>query len=178
MTLGEFSTRIRFFIEDLNASREEESVLIGQELTAQIRNRVQNQKLNADGSPFGQYSTAKVPQWFFYNKALSLGADKKLKTGPWFTSYAEFRDNNNLNTGDINFTFSGLMWKNTGVTEVKTEGQQTTVTIGGQTDRAAKIQEYQAPRYGNIIEANETEINNTQKAHEMRINNKLKKYFQ
>ena len=172
-----FATRIKLAAEAINAQRENESILIGRETVALIRNRVQNDKLNAEGQPFGQYSRALVPQWFFYNKALSLGADRRLKTGDWFVSYEDWRDMNNLNTGDINFTFSGDMWRNTGVTSVKSTNNSTTVTIGGQTTRAQNIQEWQEPRYGNILEANEEEKQLIYDAHAERINKILNTYL-
>lgn len=178
MTILEFAARMRVFIEDLNASREEESVLIGHELAAQVRTRVQTQKVNAEGQPFGNYSTAKVPQWFFYNKALNGGSLNRIKKGPWFISYEEFRTLNGRPVDAVNFSFSGDMWENTGVTEVQSDGDAAIVKIGGQTSRAANIQEWQAPRYGNILEANEEEINRVKIAHENRIINKFKKYFQ
>jgi hypothetical protein len=118
-----------------------------------------------------------VPQWFFYNKALSLGADKKLKTGDWFVSYADFKEYNNQDPNDINFTFTGDMWRNTGVNSVKSTDSTTTVTIGGQTTRAQNIQEWQEPRYGNILETNENERQFIKEAHEERLTKIINKYL-
>ena len=177
MSFSDFAMKIKLMADEMNATREEEAILIGKETVALIRNRVQNEKVDADGSPFGQYSQAKVPQWFFYGKSLSLGADKELHTGEWFVSYEEFRYMNNLNTGDINFTFSGDMWKNTGVTEVESSDGSTTVYLGGQTDRAAQIYEWQEPRYGRILEPNEEEIEFVNEAHLERINGIIQKYL-
>ena len=177
MSFLNFAVRLKLAAEEINATRENESILIGKETTALIRNRVQNDKLNAEGQPFGQYSRALVPQWFFYNKALSLGADKKLKTGDWFVSYADFKEYNNQDPNDINFTFTGDMWRNTGVNSVNNTEASTTVTIGGQTTRAQNIQEWQEPRYGNILEANENEKQFVKEAHEERITKIINKYL-
>jgi hypothetical protein len=163
-----FATRIKLAAEAINAQR----------TVALIRNRVQNDKLNAEGQPFGQYSRALVPQWFFYGRSLSGGAEDRIKAGDWFQSYADFKEANNMDGGDINnFTFSGDMWRNTGVTNVKNEGNSTTVTIGGQTTRAQNIQEWQEPRYGNILEANEEEKQLIYDAHTERINKILNTYL-
>lgn len=172
-----FATRIKLAAEAINAQRENESILIGRETVALIRNRVQNDKTNAEGQPFGQYSRAVVPQWYFYGRSLSGGAEDRIKAGDWFQSYADFKEANNMDGGDINFTFSGDMWRNTGVTNVKNEGNSTTVTIGGQTTRAQNIQAWQEPRYGNILEANEEEKQKIYDAHTERINKILNTYL-
>jgi hypothetical protein len=177
MSFLDFAVRLKLAAEEINATREYESVLVGKEATALIRNRVQTEKLNAEGQPFGQYSRALVPQWFFYNKSLSLGADKKLKTGDWFVSYADFKEYNNQDPNDINFTFTGDMWRNTGVNSVKSTDSTTTVTIGGQTTRAQNIQEWQEPRYGNILETNENERQLIKEAHEERLKKIINKYL-
>jgi hypothetical protein len=82
-----------------------------------------------------------------------------------------------MDGGDINFTFSGDMCRNTGVTSVKSTNNSTTVTIGGQTTRAQNIQEWQEPRYGNILEANEQEQQFILDAHTERINKIINTYL-
>ena len=177
MSFTDFAMKIKLIAEELNATREEEAIIIGKETVAMIRRRVQNEKVDSTGSPFGQYSQAKMPQWFFYGKSNSAGADKELRDGDWFVSYADFREINGLDSGDIDFTFSGDMWKNTGVTEVESADGSTTVYLGGQTDRAAQIYEWQEPRYGRILEPNEEEIQFVNEAHLERINGIIQKYL-
>jgi hypothetical protein len=177
MSFLNFAVRLKLAAEEINATRENESVLVGKETTALIRNRVQTEKLNAEGQPFGQYSRALVPQWFFYNRSISAGAETKIKTGDWFQSYADFKEANNQDPNDINFTFTGDMWRNTGVNSVKSTEATTTVTIGGQTTRAQNIQEWQEPRYGNILETNENERQFIKEAHEERITKIINKYL-
>jgi hypothetical protein len=177
MSFLDFSIRIKLLVEEINATREEESILIGDELRKQVRTRVQKQKVNADGSPFGQYSQALLPQWFFYDKSKTDTAEDKIRSGDWFISYADFREANDLYSGDIDFTFTGDMWRNTGVTEVQNNGDSVVVFIGGQTTRAANILEWQEPRYGNILEANEEEEKFVEEAHRERIFNKIARYL-
>jgi len=177
MDFLEFATRIKILVDDINASREEESVLIGQELRTLVRTRVQNDKVNADGSAFGQYSQALVPQWYFYGKSLSDTAEQTIKNGDWFQSYGDFREANNMDSGDINFTFSGDMWRNTGVVNIENTGDSCSVEIGGQTPRAQNILEWQEPRYGNILEASEEEKRFVEEAHLERIQNKINRYL-
>ena len=177
MSFLDFSIKIKLLVEEINATREEESILIGDELRKQVRTRVQKQKVNADGSPFGQYSQALLPQWFFYDKSKTDTAEDKIRSGDWFISYADFREVNDLYSGDIDFTFTGDMWRNTGVTEVQNDGDSVVVFIGGQTTRASNILGWQEPRYGNILEANEEEERFVEEAHRERIFNKIARYL-
>ena len=169
MSFLDFSVKLKLIAEELNARREDDSIQIASEIMKQVRTRVQEKKINADGSAFGQYSQAKLPQWFFYGKSIIDGAEDEMRAGPWFVSYAEFRELNNRPSGDINFEFTGDMWRNTGVVQVQNTEGITTVTLGGQDARSQDILAWQEPRYGNIIEANEQEIEFATEAHRERI---------
>ena len=178
MSFLDFATKLTLIVEELNAQREDDSIQIADEVIKQVRNRVQDKKVDADGSAFGQYSQALVPQWFFYGKSNTDTAEADLKAGPWFVSYAEFRELNNLDSGDINFTFSGDLWRNTGVVQVQNNADVTTVTIGGQDARSQDILAWQEPRYGNIIEASEEEREFAQEAHRERIFGTINRFLQ
>ena len=169
MSFLDFAVKLKLITEELNARREDDSIQIADEIIKQVRNRVQEQKVDADGTAFGQYSQALLPQWYFYGKSNNDSAEAELKAGDWLVSYADFRELNNLDSGDINFTFSGDMWRNTGVVQVQNGAESTTVTIGGQDARSQDILAWQEPRYGNIIEANEEEIEFATEAHRERI---------
>lgn len=178
MSFLNFAQNIKNFIDELNDNREAESILIAKESAALVRNRVQNDKQNADGSSFGTYSEAVVPQWMLYGKSLSDGAEERVKEGPYFQSYKDLREANNLPTDEINFTFSGSMFKNIGPIGVENSRYSTKVAIGGQTERAANILEWQADRHGNIIELSEEERQFIVEAHLERITETLGKFFQ
>ena len=101
-----------------------------------------------------------------------------MKAGNWFVSYADFRDLNNLPSDDINFTFSGDLFRTTGIVKVENEADTTTVVLGGQTTRSEQILEWQEPRYGNIIEPSEQEQELAFNAHRKRIENLINRVFQ
>ena len=90
MSFLDFAQRLKKVVEVLNATREEESIVIAQETVALIRLRVQNDKVDAEGSSFGSYS---------------LG-------------YEIFRTLNNQPIDAKNYTFTGQMWRDTGITDV------------------------------------------------------------
>lgn len=178
MDLLEFSNVLVDIINDLTANRTGESVQIANESVELVRLRVQNSKETADGGSFGQYSEAKVPKWFFRGKSLSNGADERIRKGPSFISYSDFRDANNLPTDSINFTFSGDMWRNTGVTGIEESEFETSVNVGGQTTRAKELLGFHAERFGSLLEMSEKEVQFIVNAHSERISNTLSKFLQ
>ena len=177
MSLQNFSQNLKNLVEELNATREADSVLIATEAIALVRRRVQNEKVDKDGSAFGQYSQALVPRWYLYDRSNSQGADDRIRNGPWFQSYADLREANGLSSTDIDFTFSGEMFRNTGVTSVSSQGATVTVEVGGQTDSAQDKLDYQQERYGNIIALSKEEEIIVGEAYAERINNLITKFL-
>ena len=175
--LDGFLDSLKGLVTELISSREQDSIVIANDAIALVRRRVQTEKEDADGFEFGQYSQAVVPQWMLYNKSLSDGAEQRVKDGDWFQSYEDLREANNLETDAIDFTFSGDMWRNTGITTVQNTGFSTTVNLGGQTERASNIIGYQEERYGNIIAISDEEEQLVIEAHEERISNLINKYL-
>ena len=176
-SLFNLTNALKGLATELINNREQDSIVIASDTMALVRLRVQTDKEDADGLEFGQYSEAVVPQWMLYGKSLSDGAESKIKDGEWFQSYSDLREANNLETDAIDFTFSGDMWRNTGITNVQNTGFSTTVNLGGQTDRASDIIGYQEERYGNIIAISDEEEQLVVEAHEERISNLINKYF-
>jgi hypothetical protein len=149
MSFLDFAQRLKKVVEVLNATREEQSIIIAKETVASIRLRVQNDKVDAEGVSFGSYS---------------LG-------------YEIFRTLNNQPIDAKNYTFTKDMWRDTGITDVQDTGGTTTVTIGGQTDRAERLMEYNTTRDGPILEASEEEEEFIREAHEERIINIIDNLF-
>ena len=178
MSFLDFAVKMKLLAEELNARREDDTIRIADEIMKQVRTRVSDEKIDADGSPFGQYSQALLPQWYFHGKSITKTAEADLRAGEWFISYAEFRELNNRDSGDINFSFTGDMWRNTGVVQVQNTEGTTTVTLGGQDDRSQDILAWQAPRYGNIIEANEEEVEFATEANRERIFGIINRFIQ
>ena len=173
-----FASQLRNLAATIDATREADSIQIASELRALVRNRVQNEKTDANGSSFGGYSEKVVPQYYYYGRSLSEGAEDKVKEGDWFLSYEDFREDNNLQTEAKDFTFSGDMWRNTGVVDVRNTNASTAVTYGGQTTRAAELISYHSDREGlSIIAASEQEVQFVTEAHEERIANAIKDTF-
>jgi len=109
------------------------------DLASAVSLRVVNKGETAKGGKFSNYSTAKVYASSFKGKGRSGGADSRITAlgrGAKI-SYSEFRALNNLNTAPKNFEFTGDMWRNFGVMDVKNNGLSVTANIGGLTQNAA-----------------------------------------
>jgi len=169
MDLTEFIQRLKLVANELQANREAESVQIGREAMALVRLRVQNDKENAQGASFGGYSTTKLPKYFFTGKSMSAAAEAKVKKRGAKMSYEEFREDNNLETDAKDFTFSGEMWRDTGVSEVNNTADTTTVIIGGTSERSRLLLGYNTERDGDILELSESEIDFVVDAHRERV---------
>lgn len=178
MSYLDFASKLRGLVTTIDATREAESIQIASELRALVRNRVQNDRTDANGNSYGGYSEAVVPQHYYYGRSLSEGAEDKVKEGEWLLSYEDFREANNLQTEAKDFTFSGDMWRNTGVIDVRNTNASTAVTYGGQTTRSAELISYHSEREGlSIIAASEQEVQFVTDAHEERISNAIKDIF-
>ena len=160
MNIKDFQKYLQEVIQVLDDTREKEAEITGQDLTALVRDRVQNDKLKADGSPFGTYSQSVVPYWFFKDKGRVSNADKRVldKYG-YFASYADFRDVNNLFSDEIDLTFTGAMWKSAGVEDVQQNEGVTTAIISFKGEDNKLKAGYHSDRFGNILTPNEQEIN-------------------
>lgn len=177
MSFLTLANKFRAMAAEIRANRENSAIQTAMEAAALIRNRVQNEKVNAQGQSFGQYSETPVPKYFYYGKSLSGGAEDKVRKGKFELSYNEFRDINNLNTGDINFTFTGDTWRNVGVEDVQNSEDSTTVIIGGMTQRSKDILEWQSEAKGEIIALNEQELQFVVEAQAERIIDVIRRYL-
>lgn len=177
MSFLTLSQKFKAMAAELRANRENSAVQTAMEAAALIRNRVQNEKVNAQGQSFGQYSETQVPKYYFFGKSLSSGAEDKVRKGKFKLSYNEFRDINNLNTGDINFTFTGDTWRNVGVEDVNNSEDSTTVTIGGMTQRSKEILEWQSEAKGEIIALNEQELQFVLEAQAERVIDVIRRFL-
>ena len=174
----DFANKLKNLAATIDASREVQSVQIAQELRTLVRNRVQNDKQDSEGNTYDKYSEAVVPQSYYYGKSLSQGAEDKIKAGDWFLSYEDFREANNQPIDAKNFTFTGDMWRNTGVTDVENTNATTSVSYGGQTSRSSDLIGFHSEREGlSIISANKQEIEFVTEAHAERIADAIKDIF-
>ena len=154
---GAFDT----IVQVLDETRPKEAVTTANDLRALVRDRVQNDKVKADGQPFGQYSQAVVPYWYYKDKEsnVSNAAQKLLNTVGYFASYADFREVNNVQAGDIDLTLTGQMWASTTVIEGDISDGQATAIIQF-TGESNKLKAgYHGDRFGNILAASDEEVN-------------------
>ena len=148
--------------------------MIASNTYALIRRRIQLEAQDSEGNKFGDYSEAVVPRWMLTSKIKNAGAIKAINSGPWFQSYKDLRQAMGLRTDAINFSFNGNLFKQSGVTRVKSEGSKTEVDIGGKTEYAKSILAFQSGSYGNLLTPSTKEKNMVKTAYYNRILNIFK----
>ena len=127
---------------------------------AMLKLRIQQKGQRADGSSLGTYSDAELPTFFFK-------PGKKLKKDEFgenileqndHLSYKEWRKEHGLQTEHVDLTFTGDMFRRLGITSAGLESAGLyVVTIGGTTGEAQKKFDYNAERYGDIMQLSDAE---------------------
>jgi len=171
MSFQDFANRIQLIADEIEATREQETVIQANDLFALIRLRIQKNREDSTGGQFGNYSEALVPRWFGEKRALSEGAKTTIRKGNYFQSYVDFRKADGLQVDSIDFTRTGQMFQQSGVNSIETTNFITKVGIGGQTDYAQRLIGYHNERFGNIYAPTEDEIQMVLDAQRERIEN-------
>lgn len=154
----------RLAIDALTSSREADAVQVASNTLALVEDRIISTRKDADGVPFPNYSTRKMPASRFAGKSRSSGAEARVNAERSL-SYARFRELNNLQAQNYDFYLTGEMWRGTGVIVQKRLLRSTFVTIGGRTPQAAKKIDLNSARVGgSILEPSKVELAEVQRA--------------
>ena len=160
MDVKSFNNKIQLLIRELDNNRDKETLLLAKEARALIVRRIQNEGKDANNKNLGSYSNNPLPS-FFYDDILSTAQERKLrkeksKKGRDL-SYKEVRKLAGRQTGYVDLTFSGDMWKGTVALLEESTPNTSTATIKGKTLDVAKKLGYNSDRYGNILRVTKNE---------------------
>lgn len=139
------------------------SILLQSQVTAKsiIQDRIQETGRDHKGKQLGEYSTKKIPAFFHMGKG-KKSTDVKLKKSQKekkLVSYADFRQMDGKQIKHVDLTFTGQMFRQTGlVGGVETAGSKMTVTMGQTTERSKKVAGYNEERYGKFLSLSEEEL--------------------
>lgn len=182
-------------VKSLLASVESEFPIVNARLSrsalSMIRNRIINKGVDHRGKPFGKYSQNPLPFFFFHDKAISGGADKKLeaykKKHPEGISYEEFRRINGLQTKFKDFKFTGETLRDIDVLETRVVGGVVTTVVasknsitkksGKGTVTTGKVADYLAEQYGDFLTLSEEETSALEQALDDELQIFLDKHF-
>lgn len=140
----------RLTLDALTSSRETDAVQVASNTLALVENRIIETRKDADGVPFPNYSTRKMPASRFTGKSRNAGTEARVKAERNL-SYARFRELNNLQAQNYDFYLTGEMWRGTGVIVEKRLLRSTFVRIGGRTPEAARKIDLNSARVGGSI---------------------------
>lgn len=179
MGLLDLVARVDLLISNLQATRQEDATIAANDLAVLIRTRIQQQRLDSKGSSFGGYSLAVVPKWYGIAKAQLQAAASTINKGDYFQSYKDFREADGLQTESIDFTRTGQMFQQSGVAEVSSSTNTTTITIGGQTAYAKELLGYHGDRFGQpLFTPTADELQMVIDSIRERVENKINEYLQ
>ena len=197
MDINELNQKLDNLVEDVNQNIGNTMVQIGSEALIYIRDRVMNSGINAEGQKYEPYSTKPmlVGCKGFKNKAncSRVFGKKKNKDLKWVTldrtnnegkkirlavldgGYKEFRQLNDLQTGFVDFAFSGRMWANIKIKSDQSEHSNGVVRIGATTDEDNKKLEGNTRRKGDILKLSANEIESIRKSFAVNIEQSIEK---
>jgi hypothetical protein len=197
MDINELNQKLDSLVEDVNQNIGNTMVQIGSEALIYIRDRVMNSGINAEGQKYEPYSTKPmlVGCKGFKNKAncSRLFGKKKNKDLKWVTldrtnnegkkirlavldgGYKEFRQLNDLQTGFVDFSFSGRMWANIKIKSDQSEHSNGVVRIGATTDEDNKKLEGNTRRKGDILKLSANEIESIRKSFAVNITQSIER---
>lgn len=179
MTFSEWTDGLTRAIEILEKERENEALQIVNDTMALLKRRIINDRVDDTGAAFGQYSEAVVPFWMYKGKE-SKGdaagrADEMYKRTGYWASYQDWREANNLTGKDINFSFTGEMWKSMVPVVVKNSEGEITIGIIADDAQSDKKIGYQIARFPRLLDLDGKEEKILTDANRRRVDKVLKK---
>lgn len=197
MDINELNQKLDSLVEDVNQNIGNTMVQIGSEALVYVRDRVMNSGINAEGQKYEPYSTKPmlVGCKGFKNKAncSRVFGKKKNKDLKWVTldrtnnegkkirlavldgGYKEFRQLNDLQTGFVDFSFSGRMWANIKIKSDQSEHSNGVVRIGATTEEDNKKLEGNTRRKGDILKLSANEIESIRKSFAVNITQSIER---
>lgn len=149
MDLTDLGFQFSQAVEEIRATRPQETLNLINEALVLIRLRIQNKYEDENGQIYGTYSDAVVPRWYF-DKLLGSGAQKTLAKKGWFVSYSDAREAKGLETEAYNYTFSGRFFRELNAAIIANTVETTTAEIVA-SDYAQTILDAQSDRVDKSI---------------------------
>lgn len=181
MDFKEYRERLQAAKEEIEATRDDESLLMVQDTVALVKSRVINTGKDEEGQKFGDYSTNPLPTFFFYSSRTTRNIDNaiedlKKKYGN-NASYRDWRDINNLETDFINFSFSNQMWHSVEPVRIDSDEHTTTYEVGATGSKNIEIKGYHDRRFDGIALLSDEEKKLLRSLHEQRIERIMNKHL-
>ena len=179
MDLRQAQNRINQFLNELDNTRERDTLLIAKEARALIVRRIQNTGKDYNQKQLGKYSNNPLPL-FWYDDVLSSSQKKqakKLQKQKGGVSYKDARKIAGRRTDFVDLTFTGKMWAGTVALIESADANSVTAVIKGRNKETQDKLNYNSKRYGNVLRLTKNEQFQIEKARLDRINNLLKVYF-
>lgn len=145
-----------------------------------VRERVQEKGLKSDNTAFKGYSTVPLPlNWFEKqatpNQMSRIRANKKYKKDG--LSYLDFRRETGKQVAHKDLTFSGDMWRETGIVQQNQANGKLEIVVGGLTQDAKLKHEWMTNQQGQYLLPTDQELNLQKNDLKEEIDAIVKKYL-
>lgn len=181
ITLNQLIERMEKAVSELDTTREANALINSSDALALVKQRIQRRRVDANGAKLGQYSTAKVPFWFFRNKPTLGNPDGKVKElykrFGYFASYRDWKIVNNQTNPDINLTFTGRMMNSMRVVIAGRQRNSVLVTWAAGNDKEQQKFEYALDRFPEAFRLDDKERQFIEEGNNRRLQKIIDKIF-
>ena len=177
---------IRNLLAELDRSRVKFATDAANTMLAQIKARVQTERVNTEGRPYSPYSTRPLSpkKWGSLplrssgsRREAAINRAKELAGGGLF-SYKQWREANRLRTDRKDFTFTGEMLSSLKVFPAKAESGLVKIVISPRDETNKEKLGYNEARDGEILAPDKDTVELIETVMASRYENLIKKYFE
>ena len=179
MDFSEWTNRLGILIQILESERAETMLKNVADMLALVQARIINERENVKGGSFGTYSDAVVPFWFYRGKDTrrnnQTAVDDLYYRVGYFASYQDWREVNNLTGDQINFSFTGEMWKS--MKPIILQDKSGVVVIGWVLDDPEKdrLMGFHLGRFPDLLDLNARELKIMDTLNQQRLDSAFKR---
>ena len=176
MSYADHARNLKAAIDEIQATRLDETTRIMSDDLALVASRVINKGQLSDGSSTGGYSKAVVSAPKHLSSLARMGFKNPIakskeiqKKHGWFYSYETLRKETGRNISFKNFSLSGKMWKGIKALITDTTDKSITYIIGSDDPEIQKLIDFNTAQSGRFLDQSDEEKNLISRLNRQRI---------
>jgi len=180
MTPEEVQQQMTSLLTNFNTEAAKALLSVAMNGVVYTKERVQEKGVKTDGTSFKGYSVNPLPLYFHEKQATSsqmtrLKQNKKYKKDG--LSYLDFRRETGKQVGFKDLTFSGDMWRQTGIVQETSQSGNIQIVVGGLTEEAKQKHAWMTRQQGDYLNLTDQELNLQKQDLQEEIDSIVKKYL-
>lgn len=162
MTPEEVQNQLTNLVRNFDTEAAEVLLSVAMNSVVYVRERVQEKGLKSDRTAFKGYSVNPLPLHWFEKQATPTQMSR-LKKNPKYKkdglSYFDFRQETGKQVGYKDLTFSGEMWRETGIVQRNNISGKFEIVVGGLTEEAKQKHGWMTNQQGQYLNPTDDELN-------------------